>query len=345
MATVCGSSLALMDAGVPLKRPVAGIAMGLIKEDRGFAVLSDILGDEDHLGDMDFKVAGTEQRRHRAADGHQDHLHHAGDHADRAGSGADGRLHILGEMAKALTGARGDVAATAPRITDHQRAEGEDPRGDRHRRQGDPRDRRADRLQDRHRRRRHDQDRRDRCRLQAQQAIDWIRGIVAEPEIGVIYNGKVVKTADFGAFVNFLGSRDGLVHISELQQGRVGKTTDVVNVGDPVKVKVIGFDERGKVKLSMRVVDQATGEDITEKVGAKPGRGDRDRDRERRERGERRERREAEVTAGALPSRRAIGEQRAPLSRMTPPVAAGDRRAPKAVHGCVIRPLRQADWP
>ena len=122
---------------------------------------------------------------------------------------------------------------------------------------------------------------------------------MAEPEIGVIYNGKVVKTADFGAFVNFLGSRDGLVHISELQQGRVGKTTDVVNVGDPVKVKVIGFDERGKVKLSMRVVDQATGADITEQVGAKPGRGDRDRARRRGNRdaviaasgaGERRER-------------------------------------------------------
>ncbi|MGH7070706.1 MAG: S1 RNA-binding domain-containing protein, partial [Acetobacteraceae bacterium] len=112
---------------------------------------------------------------------------------------------------------------------------------------------------------------------QAQAAIDWIRGIVAEPELGVIYNGKVVKTAEFGAFVNFLGSRDGLVHISELAPGRVGRTTDVVNIGDPVKVKVIGFDERGKVKLSMRVVDQASGEDITEKVGPKGG-------RERRER-------------------------------------------------------------
>ncbi|MBV8870809.1 MAG: S1 RNA-binding domain-containing protein, partial [Acetobacteraceae bacterium] len=116
----------------------------------------------------------------------------------------------------------------------------------------------------------------------AQAAIDWIRGIVAEPEVGVIYTGKVVKTADFGAFVNFLGSRDGLVHISELAQGRVGRTTDVVNVGDTVRVKVIGFDERGKIKLSMRVVDQQTGEDITDKVGAKPGRGDR-RDRERGE--------------------------------------------------------------
>src|SRR5579883_1981133 len=111
---------------------------------------------------------------------------------------------------------------------------------------------------------------------QAQAAIDWIRGIVAEPEVGVIYTGKVVKTAEFGAFVNFLGSRDGLVHISELAPGRVGKTTDVVNVGDQVKVKVIGFDERGKVKLSMRVVDQATGEDITDKVGPKGGRRERD---------------------------------------------------------------------
>ena len=123
-------------------------------------------------------------------------------------------------------------------------------------------------------------------RTQAQSAIDWIRGIVAEPELGVIYIGTVVKTADFGAFVNFLGSRDGLVHISELAQGRVGKTTDVVKMGDKVKVKVIGFDERGKVKLSMRVVDQETGEDITEKVGAKPGRGDHDRDRRGRDRGD-----------------------------------------------------------
>ena len=145
-----------------------------------------------------------------------------------------------------------------------------------------------------------------RCRRSA--AIDWIRGIVAEPEIGVIYNGKVVKTVDFGAFVNFLGARDGLVHISELRRRRVGKTTDVVKVGDPVKVKVIGFDERGKVKLSMRVVDQATGEDITEKVGAKPGRGDRDRDdRDHRDRGERRERQEyvAPVEGSEQP---AVGE-------------------------------------
>jgi polyribonucleotide nucleotidyltransferase len=278
MATVCGSSLALMDAGVPLKRPVAGIAMGLIKEDRGFAVLSDILGDEDHLGDMDFKVAGTDtgitalQMDIKITSITPEIMRIALDQA------RDGRMHILGEMSKAITGARDDVAATAPRIT----------------MMSVPKEKIREVIGTGGKVIREIVEQTG-CKIdigddgtikiaatdvaQAQQAIDWIRGIVAEPEIGVIYNGKVVKTADFGAFVNFLGSRDGLVHISELQQGRVGKTTDVVNVGDPVKVKVIGFDERGKVKLSMRVVDQATGDDITEKVGAKPGRGDRDRDR------------------------------------------------------------------
>ena len=186
----------------------------------------------------------------------------------------DGRMHILGEMAKALTGARGDVAATAPRITiinvpKEKIREVIGTGGKVIREIVEQTGCKID-IEDDGTIKIAATD-----ALQAQRAIDWIRGIVAEPEIGVIYNGKVVKTADFGAFVNFLGSRDGLVHISELQQGRVGKTTDVVNVGDQVKVKVIGFDERGKVKLSMRVVDQATGEDITEKVGAKPGRGDR----------------------------------------------------------------------
>ena len=275
MATVCGTSLALMDAGVPLKRPVAGIAMGLIKEDRGFAVLSDILGDEDHLGDMDFKVAGTEtgvtslQMDIKITSITPEIMRIALDQAK------DGRLHILGEMAKAITGARDDVASTAPRITiisvPKEKIREIIGTGGKVIREI------VEQTQ---------------CKIdidddgtikiaatdteQAQAAIDWIRGIVAEPEIGVIYNGKVVKTAEFGAFVNFLGSRDGLVHISELQQGRVAKTADVVNVGDAVKVKVIGFDERGKVKLSMRVVDQATGEDNTEKVGAKPQRGDRE---------------------------------------------------------------------
>jgi len=275
MATVCGTSLALMDAGVPLKNPCAGVAMGLIKEDRGYAVLTDIMGDEDHLGDMDFKVAGTEQgitalqmdikitsitpeiMRVALAQAHE------------------GRLHILGEMAKALTGARSDVAATAPRITiinipkDKIRdiigtggkviREIVEQTGAKIDIEDDGTIKIAANEM-----------------TKAQAAIDWIRGIVAEPEIGVIYTGKVVKTAEFGAFVNFLGSRDGLVHISELAQGRVNKTSDVVNMGDTVKVKVLGFDDRGKVKLSMRVVDQATGEDISDKVGPKGG-GGRDR--------------------------------------------------------------------
>ncbi len=307
MATVCGSSLALMDAGVPLKRPVAGIAMGLIKEDRGFAVLSDILGDEDHLGDMDFKVAGTEagitalQMDIKITSITPEIMRIALEQA------RDGRLHILGEMSKAITGARDDVAATAPRIT----------------MMSVPKEKIREVIGTGGKVIREIVEQTG-CKIdidddgtikiaatdtaQAQQAIDWIRGIVAEPEIGVIYNGKVVKTADFGAFVNFLGSRDGLVHISELQQGRVGKTTDVVNMGDPVKVKVIGFDERGKVKLSMRVVDQATGEDITEKVGSKPGRGDRDRgDRGDRDRGDRFERQETAAPAEGT-EQPAVGE-------------------------------------
>ena len=279
MATVCGSSLALMDAGVPLTRPVAGIAMGLIKEDRGYAVLSDILGDEDHLGDMDFKVAGTEvgvtslPMDIKITSITPEIMKIALDQA------REGRLHILGEMAKALTGARSDVAANAPRIhvinvpkekiRDVIGTGGKvireivEQTGTKIDIEDDGTIKIAATEADR-----------------AQAAIDWIRGIVAEPEVGVIYNGKVVKTAEFGAFVNFLGSRDGLVHISELTQGRVAKTSDVVNVGDPVKVKVLGFDERGKVKLSMRVVDQATGEDISEKVGPKGGRGDGRRERD-----------------------------------------------------------------
>ena len=287
MATVCGTSLALMDAGVPLKRPVAGIAMGLIKEEKGFAVLSDILGDEDHLGDMDFKVAGTEagvtslQMDIKITSITFDIMKTALEQAK------DGRLHILGEMAKALTGARGDVAQTAPRITiinvPKEKIREVIGTGGKVIREIVEQTKCKIDIDDDGTIKiaAVDQD-------QAQKAIDWIRGIVAEPEIGVIYNGKVVKTADFGAFVNFLGSKDGLVHISELTQGRVGKTTDVVNQGDAVKVKVIGFDDRGKVKLSMRVVDQATGADITEQVGAKPARGgDRPEREDRPERGRR----------------------------------------------------------
>jgi polyribonucleotide nucleotidyltransferase len=270
MATVCGSSLALMDAGVPLLRPVAGIAMGLIKEDHAFAVLSDILGDEDHLGDMDFKVAGTEVGiTSLQMDIKITSITHAIMEI-ALGQAREGRLHILGEMAKALTGSRSDVASTAPRITvisvpKEKIREVIGTGGKVIREIVENTGAKIDIDDD------------GTIKIAAtteeaaKKAIDWIRGIVAEPELNAIYNGKVVKTADFGAFVNFLGSRDGLVHISELTQGRVNKTTDVVNVGDTVKVKCLGFDDRGKVKLSMRVVDQATGEDITDKVGPKGG--------------------------------------------------------------------------
>jgi polyribonucleotide nucleotidyltransferase len=262
MATVCGSSLSLMDAGVPLPRPVAGIAMGLIKEGDRFAVLSDILGDEDHLGDMDFKVAGTDkgvtalQMDIKITSITEEIMKIA------LGQAKDGRLHILSEMSKALTTARGDVAATAPRITiinipkDKIREvigtggkvirEITEVTGCKIDIEDDGTIKVAATEQS-----------------AAQRAIDWIKGIVAEPEIGVVYTGKVVKTVDFGAFVNFLGSRDGLVHISELAPKRVEKTTDIVQVGQEVKVKVIGFDDRGKIKLSMKVVNQETGEDMS----------------------------------------------------------------------------------
>ena len=266
MATVCGASLALMDAGVPLKRPVAGIAMGLIKEGDQYAVLSDILGDEDHLGDMDFKVAGTDQgvtalqMDIKITSITQDIMRVALDQA-RAG-----RLHILGEMAAALGGARDDISEHAPRISVIQiaREKIRDVIGT-----GGKVIREICEATG--------------CKIDigddgavkvastdadaAQRAVDWIRGIVAEPEMHVIYKGKVVKTVDFGAFVNFLGARDGLVHVSELKPERVEKVTDVVNEGDEIWVKVIGFDDRGKVKLSMRAVDQATGEDISEALG------------------------------------------------------------------------------
>ncbi|HEX9489422.1 MAG TPA: polyribonucleotide nucleotidyltransferase, partial [Stellaceae bacterium] len=261
MATVCGASLSLMDAGVPLKNPVAGIAMGLIKEGRDFAVLSDILGDEDHLGDMDFKVAGTAhgvtalQMDIKITSITEEIMRIA------LGQAKGARLHILGEMGKALTGAREAVSSNAPRITTitipkDKIREVIGSGGKVIREITEVTGAKIDIEDD------------GTIKVAAvdadasRAAIDWIRGIVAEPEVGVIYSGKVVKTVDFGAFVNFLGARDGLVHISELAPQRVGKTTDVVKVGDQVKVKVLGFDDRGKVKLSMKQVDQATGEDI-----------------------------------------------------------------------------------
>ena len=265
MATVCGASLSLMDAGVPLTRPVAGIAMGLIKEKTGFAVLSDILGDEDHLGDMDFKVAGTEQgvtalqMDIKITSITEEIMKIALNQA------RDGRLHILGEMSKALQHAREAVSTNAPRITvitipKDKIREVIGSGGKVIREICEVTGAKVDIEDD------------GTIKVAAvdasasEAAIKWIKGIVAEPEVGVIYNGKVVKTMDFGAFVNFLGAKDGLVHISELAPQRVGKTTDVVNVGDMVKVKVLGFDDRGKVKLSMKQVDQATGEDIGAKL-------------------------------------------------------------------------------
>jgi polyribonucleotide nucleotidyltransferase len=266
MASVCGASLALMDAGVPLPRPIAGIAMGLIKEAETFVVLSDILGDEDHLGDMDFKVAGTErgvtalQMDIKITSITEEIMRIALNQA------RDGRIHILAEMAKALTGARDEVSDNAPRITTL----------------AIPRDKIREVIGTGGKVIREitettgakiDIDDDGTVKVAAadgnaaQAAIDWIRGIVAEPELGAIYNGKVVKTVDFGAFVNFLGSRDGLVHISELAPHRVGKVADVVKLGDNVKVKVLGFDDRGKVKLSMRQVDQETGEDLGNRRG------------------------------------------------------------------------------
>jgi polyribonucleotide nucleotidyltransferase len=261
MASVCGASLALMDAGVPLARPIAGIAMGLIKEPEGFAVLSDILGDEDHLGDMDFKVAGTErgitalQMDIKITSITEEIMRVA------LAQARDGRNHILGEMAKALTGARDDVSENAPRITTisvpkDKIREVIGSGGKVIREITETTGAKIDIADD------------GTIKVAAvdanaaKAAIDWIRGIVAEPELGAIYNGKVVKVVDFGAFVNFLGARDGLVHISELAQQRVGKVADVVKMGDTVKVKVLGFDDRGKVKLSMRQVDQQTGEDL-----------------------------------------------------------------------------------
>ncbi len=267
MATVCGTSLALMDAGVPLAKPVAGIAMGLIKEGERFAVLSDILGDEDHLGDMDFKVAGTaggitSLQMDIKIDGITEEIMKVA-----LGQARDGRLHILGEMAKALSESRGQLGEFAPRIevmhipTDKIRdvigsggkviREIVEKTGAKINIEDDGTVKIASSNA-----------------KEIEAARKWIHTIVAEPEVGEIYEGTVVKTADFGAFVNFFGPRDGLVHISQLSDQRVAKTTDVVKEGDKVWVKLMGFDERGKVRLSMKVVDQATGKEIVKEKKA-----------------------------------------------------------------------------
>jgi len=261
MATVCGTSLAMMDAGVPLPRPVAGIAMGLIKEGDDYAVLSDILGDEDHLGDMDFKVAGTSdgitalQMDIKITSITPDIMKQA------LAQAKDGRLHILGEMNKAIGHARDALADTAPKITTMSIPVDKirdiiGPGGKMIREICETTGAKIDIEDD------------GTVKIAAsdtasgEAAYKRIHDIVAEPELNVIYDGTVVKTVDFGAFVNFMGARDGLVHISELQEGRTGKTTDVVEEGNKVKVKVIGFDDRGKIKLSMKRVNQETGEDL-----------------------------------------------------------------------------------
>jgi polyribonucleotide nucleotidyltransferase len=265
MATVCGSSLALMDAGVPLKHPVAGIAMGLILEPSGeFAVLSDILGDEDHLGDMDFKVAGTENgitslQMDIKVPGITEEI------MKKALSQAhDGRLHILGEMGKAMDAPRAELGEFAPKIETIKIAVdkirevigsggkvireitaetgakidiGED---------GTIKIAAA-----------------EQSKIEA--AKTWIKSITQEAEVGAIYTGKVVKIVDFGAFVNFFGAKDGLVHVSQISNERVNKVSDVLQEGQSVKVKLLGFDDRGKTRLSMKVVDQETGEDLSAK--------------------------------------------------------------------------------
>ncbi len=261
MATVCGSSLAMMDAGVPIKRAVAGIAMGLILEGEKHAVLSDILGDEDHLGDMDFKVAGTSE----GVTSLQMDIKVAGITEDimktALGQAKDGRMHILGEMNKALTESRDDLGEFAPRIEtmtipkekirevigsggkvirEIVETTGAKVNID---------DEGVIKIASS-----------DKSEIDA--AVKWIKSITDEPEVGEIYQGKVVKTMDFGAFVNFFGARDGLVHISQLADQRVDKTSDVVKEGDTVWVKLLGFDDRGKTKLSMKIVDQETGKEI-----------------------------------------------------------------------------------
>ena len=274
MATVCGGCLSMMDAGVPIERPVSGIAMGLILEGDEFAVLSDILGDEDHLGDMDFKVAGTEagitslQMDIKIAGITQEIMSKALEQAKA------GRAHILGEMTKALGSARTELSAHAPRIETMQidKSKIRDVIGTGGKvireivaetgAKVDIDDEGIIKISSS-----------DVAQIEA--ARKWIEGIVEEAEVGKIYNGKVVNIVDFGAFVNFMGGKDGLVHVSEMKNERVEKPTDVVSEGQEVKVKVLEIDNRGKVRLSMRVVDQETGEELEDTRPAREPRGDR----------------------------------------------------------------------
>ncbi|MDZ4760381.1 MAG: polyribonucleotide nucleotidyltransferase [Alphaproteobacteria bacterium] len=293
MATVCGSSLAMMDAGVPITRPVSGIAMGLIKDPEGVAVLSDILGDEDHLGDMDFKVAGTEV----GVTSLQMDIKIAGITADIMKTALDqakgGRLHILHEMSKAITGARAEVSENAPRMITMQipvdKIRDVIGTGGKIIREIVEKTGAKVNIED---------DGTVKIAAVEKESLEaarkWIHGLTAEAEVGKIYEGKVVKVMEFGAFVNFFGAKDGLVHVSQLSAERVKSPGDVVKEGDMVKVKLLGFDDRGKVKLSMKVVDQATGLEIpraegepeeTDSGGDRP-RGDRERRPRRRENAE-----------------------------------------------------------
>ncbi|GAA0381899.1 polyribonucleotide nucleotidyltransferase [Brevundimonas terrae] len=268
MATVCGSSLALMDAGVPLIRPVSGIAMGLILEPSGeFAILSDILGDEDHLGDMDFKVAGTREgitslQMDIKVPGITEEIM-----KQAIAQASAGRLHILDEMDKAMEAPRAELGEFAPKIESIKIAvdkirEVIGSGGKVIREIVEKTGAKIDISDD------------GTIKIAANEqekieaARDWINSIAAEPEVGTIYSGKVVKVVDFGAFVNFFGAKDGLVHVSQLALERVANPADVVSEGQEVKVKFLGFDDRGKTKLSMKVVDQTTGEDLTDKINA-----------------------------------------------------------------------------
>ncbi|MDP3382947.1 MAG: polyribonucleotide nucleotidyltransferase, partial [Phenylobacterium sp.] len=267
MATVCGASLAMMDAGVPLKKPVSGIAMGLILESDGFAVLSDILGDEDHLGDMDFKVAGTAdgitslQMDIKIAGITEEIMKKALEQAK------EGRQHILNEMTKAMDAPRTELGEYAPKIETMKIAvdkirEVIGSGGKVIREIVAETGAKVDISDD------------GTIKIAASEqskidaARDWIRSIASEPELNAIYTGKVVKVVDFGAFVNFFGAKDGLVHVSQISNERVAKVSDVLTEGQEVKVKLLGFDDRGKTRLSMKVVDQVTGEDLSKKEGA-----------------------------------------------------------------------------
>ena len=289
MASVCGGSLAMMDAGVPIKRPVSGIAMGLILEGKEYSILSDILGDEDHLGDMDFKVGGTEvgittmQMDIKIAGITREIFEAALNQAK------EGRAHILGEMNKALSSTRTELSAHAPRIETMQidKAKIRDVIGTGGKvireivattgAKVDIDDEGVIKISSS-----------DLSQIEA--ARKWIAGIVEEAEVGKIYDGKVVNIVDFGAFVNFMGGKDGLVHVSEMKNERVEKPTDVVSEGMDVKVKVLEIDPRGKVRLSMRLVDQETGEELEDTRPPREPRGDRGERSERGDRGPRRDR-------------------------------------------------------